>query len=108
MNYRHLITIVGLIFILAVAIDGAAQPPVNFEIGIRSRVPFTDSLTDAASVFSSSSFVKPRFTFGPTLGMILHDQLEVEFDAMYMPIRSFGSSTIGPTLHSSSTTRGSS
>ncbi len=112
MNYRLLITIAGLVSILAHAIDGAAQPPVNFEIGFRSGVPFTDSLTSSltgvASVFSSSSFVKPGFTLGPTLGMILHDQLEVEFDAIYKPIRFFGTSTIGPTLHSSSTTRGSS
>ena len=112
MKYRHLITIVGLVSILADAIDGAAQPPVNFEIGFRPGVPFTDLLTSrltgAASVFSSSSFQKPGYTVGPTLGMILNDQLEIEFDAIYKPVRFFGSSTLGPNLQSSSTTRGSS
>jgi hypothetical protein len=112
MKYRHFITIVGLVSVLAEAIDGAAQPQVNVEIGFRSGVPFTDSLTSrltgAAAFFSSSSFVKPGYTLGPTLGMILNDQLEIEFDAIYKPVRFFGSSTLGPGLQSSSTTRGSS
>jgi len=94
------------------ATNRAAQPPVNIEIGFRAGVPFTESLTSrltgSAAFFSSTSFVKPGFTLGPTLGMIYHDQLEVEFDAIYTPIRIFGSSTLGPSLQSSSTTRGSS
>src|SRR5437867_8187311 len=109
MNSRHLIAIVGLISFLAGAIDGAAQRPVNFEIGFRSGVPFTDALTSrltgSAAFFTSASFVKPGFTVGPTLGVIVHDQFAVEFDAIYKPIRFFGSSTIGPALQASSTTR---
>ncbi len=110
MSSRHLIAVVGLISILADAIDGAAQRPVNFEIGFRSGVPFTDALTSrltgSAAFFSSASFVKPGFTVGPTLGVILRDQIAVEFDAIYKPIRFFERSTIGPGLRSSSTTRG--
>jgi hypothetical protein len=111
MKYRHFITIVGLVSILADGIDGAAQPSINFEIGFRSGVPFTDLLTNrltgVAAFFSSSSFPKPGYTLGPTLGMILDDHLEVEFDAIYKPVRIFGSSTAGPGPQSS-TTRGSS
>src|SRR5438093_9962847 len=93
MSSRHLIAVVGLISILADAIDGAAQRPVNFEIGFRSGVPFTDVLTSritaSPAFFSSAPFVKPGFTVGPSLGGILRHPIGVEFHASYKPIRFF-------------------
>jgi hypothetical protein len=112
MNCRYLITLFGFVSVLAHAIDGTAQRPLNFEVGFRSGVPFTNllssRLTGVAAAFSSATFVKPGFSVGPTFGVILHDQIAIEFDAIYRPIRFFGSSRTGPTLQSLSTTRGSS
>jgi len=112
MKYRHLITVFSLVSMLLNELDGGAQHPLNFEIGFRSGVPFTESLssrlTGVAAAFSSASSVKPGFTVGPTFGVILHDQIAVEFEAIYKPIRFYESVRTGPVLQSFSTTRGSS
>src|SRR6185436_13808587 len=112
MKYRHLVSAAGFVWLMVCAIEVDGQSLLNFEFGVRSGVPFNDSfsyrLTGTASAFSSSSFVKPKLSAGPSIGVIFHDEIGIEFDAIYQPVKIFDTSRTGPVTQSTTITRGSS
>jgi hypothetical protein len=87
------------------------QSPVNFEFGVRAGVPLMKNLRPRPSYFGNfiavSTFEKPLYTAGPTLGAILYDRISVQFEALYKPVES-RSSFSSPAFTSSSSIRGSS
>jgi len=97
--------------ILAHATAAIGKSSVSFEFGVRAGVPLMTNLRPRPSYFGNvigtSTFEKPLYTVGPTLGAILYDRVSLQFEALYKPVES-RSSFSSPAFSSSSSIRGSS
>jgi len=82
-----------LVLILAPANQARAQTesPVVFEFGVRGGIPLQNimgsrwitTVTQSPVQNSDRSWI----TVGPTFGAMIHDRVQVEFGAMYRPVR---------------------
>jgi len=76
-----------LLVILAISPFALAQNRIEFNFGVRTGVPFTvpfeSRLTGPASTYSSYAFSRPPVTVGPTLAVVVHDRIAIQFDALY-------------------------
>src|SRR5437867_1780859 len=109
MNRKRLFRSVFLI--LCVNLHAFAQDPIQFEFGLRAGVPVDVNLNSyssgAGSLFGGTSFQRPRFSFGPTFGVVVYDRVGIEFDSILKPVR--GSSYFNtPFTSSTGTLRGDS
>ena len=101
---RHVI-ISSLLVTLAIPFSGAGQDTIEFEFGVRAGLPLTlpleSRLTGAGSVFSSQAFSRAPVSVGPTVAVLIHDRIAVQFDSLYKRMR-FNSSFYNGTSYVSS------
>src|SRR6266850_6643074 len=67
-----------------------AQRRLDFEFGVRTGVPITKPLSRVSTApccgISSESFPRTLIV-GPTVGVVVLDRVQVEFEALYRPLR---------------------
>jgi len=101
----RLIIISSLLVTLAIPFSAAGQNRIEFEFGVRAGVPLTlplaSRLTGLASVFSSQAFSRAPVSVGPTVAVVIHDRIAVQFDSLYKRMR-FNSSFYNGTSYVSS------
>ena len=97
--------------LLTCANDAAAQRRLEFDFGVRAGAPV--HMTLESQFFQTPGWVfresieRPKFTVGPTLGVIVYDRVLVQFDALYKSVR-YVTDITAPFGSSINTARGSS
>jgi hypothetical protein len=87
--WSYLVTAFGLAVLWANQAD--AQPPIAFEFGLRAGIPFHNIVESRLITFTAQSTVhnseRPWIAVGPTFGVMLYDQVQIELGAIYKPVR---------------------
>ena len=88
--WLYVVPAFGLAVLLANQAD--AQPPISLEFGLRAGLPFHNivesrliNLTGQQSTVQNSE--RPWIAVGPTFGVMLYDQVQIELGAIYKPVR---------------------
>src|SRR5437867_10482068 len=88
--WSYVVTAFGLALLVANQAD--AQPPISMEFGLRAGLPFHNvvesrliRLTGQQSTVQNSE--RPWIAVGPTFGVMLYDQVQIEFGAIYRSVR---------------------
>jgi hypothetical protein len=88
--WSYLVTAFGLTVLLGN--QAAAQPPLALEFGFRAGIPSHNivesrliNLIGQQSTVQNSE--RPWIAVGPTLGVMLYDQVQIELGAIYKPVR---------------------
>jgi len=66
-----------------------AQRRLDFELGVRTGVPITKPLSRVSTTccgINTESFPRTLIV-GPTVGVVILDRVQVEFEALYRPLR---------------------
>jgi len=83
--------ILCLVLLLAGRLAAQTTQPVVFELGARAGVPFHSVAalqpTGTQQVLTQQNLERPTVALGPTFGAVLYDRLQVEFGAIYKPVR---------------------
>jgi hypothetical protein len=69
-----------------------SEPPVALEFGLRAGIPFHNIVQyRLINITGQQSFVenseRPWIAVGPTFAAVLYDQVQVELEAIYKPVR---------------------
>src|SRR5215472_2475750 len=79
------------VLLLAGRLAAQTTQPVVFELGARAGIPFHSvaALQPAGNqaVLMEKNLERPAVALGPTFGAVLYDRLQVEFGAIYKPVR---------------------
>ena len=88
--WLYVVPAFGLAVLLANQAD--AQPPISLEFGLRAGLPFHNivesrliNLTGQQSTVQNSE--RPWIAVGPTFGVMLYNQVQIELGAIYKPVR---------------------
>jgi len=81
----------AILLLLVSQLAAQSRPPVVFELGLRAGVPFHSALATQfrgyAAQYSLQNLERAKFVAGPTISAILYDRLQIEFGALYKPVR---------------------
>src|SRR5262249_37358641 len=87
--WSYVVTAFGLAVLWANQAD--AQPPIAFGFGLRAGIPCHNIVESRLITFTAQSTVdnseRPWIALGPTFGVMLYDQVQIELGAIYKPVR---------------------